>query len=354
MPSYYDKKTKKWYCKFYYTDYNGTRRQKKKCGFTLQRDSKEWERRFLEMHSRDVNICFSSFTAIYLHDMESHLKESTMQTKKQIINNQLVPYFKQMYLSQITPVDIRNWQNSMLRLQNENGYSKSYIQAMHHQLSAIFNYAVKYYGLPQNPCRISGSIGSVSRKEMLFWTKQEFDSFLPALLNRPSSYLAFLLLYYTGMRTGELLALTSSDIHLSEKYISITKSFQRLHKQDVITPPKTPKSRRNISLPIFLCNNLKDYIEHLPDSDENLRLFPFTKHFLHKELRRGCQASGVKLIRIHDLRHSHASLLIELGFSPLLIAERLGHEKVETTLNTYGHLYPNKQEIVAQKLQDIF
>ncbi len=84
--------------------------------------------------------------------------------------------------------------------------------------------------------------------------------------------------------------------------------------------------------------------------DPNDRLFPYTMHFLHHEMEQGCKKSGVKKIRIHDLRHSHASLLVEMGFSPLLIAERLGHEHVQTTMDTYSHLYPNKQTEVAQRL----
>ena len=70
-------------------------------------------------------------------------------------------------------------------------------------------------------------------------------------------------------------------------------------------------------------------------------------------MKRDSQISRVKKIRVHDLRHSHASLLVELGFSPLLIAERLGHEKVETTMETYSHLYPNKQTEVTAKLQEM-
>lgn len=85
----------------------------------------------------------------------------------------------------------------------------------------------------------------------------------------------------------------------------------------------------------------------------NDRLFPYTMHFLHHEMKRGCKKSGVKKIRIHDLRHSHASLLVEMGFSPLLVAERLGHEHVQTTMDTYSHLYSNKQKEVAQRLDTL-
>ncbi|BDR73708.1 site-specific recombinase XerD [Clostridium tetani] len=96
------------------------------------------------------------------------------------------------------------------------------------------------------------------------------------------------------------------------------------------------------------------YVNKLYDYKDSDRIFNFTKFFLKNEMQRVCKKSGVKQIRIHDLRHSHASLLIELGFTPLLISERLGHEKVQTTLDTYSHLYPNKGDVVANKLDDLY
>ncbi len=136
--------------------------------------------------------------------------------------------------------------------------------------------------------------------------------------------------------------------------MTINKSYQRLDTRDVITPPKTPKSNRVISLPDFLVDELKAYTEKLYGLHKHDRIFPYTKHFFEHEMKRGTKDGEVKKIRLHDIRHSHASLLIELGFSPLAIADRLGHEKVETTLNTYSHLFPHKRDEVADKLQKCF
>lgn len=162
--------------------------------------------------------------------------------------------------------------------------------------------------------------------------------------------MAFMVLNWTGIRLGELLALTAADVDFEKRTISITKSYQCLGKKDVITPPETSKTKRVITIPEFLAADIKDYIDNLYGVGENDRMFPITKYFLEHEIKRGIKESGVKKIRIHDLRHSHASMLIELGFSPLEIADRLGHEKVETTLNTYSHLYPNKQAKLADRL----
>jgi integrase len=185
---------------------------------------------------------------------------------------------------------------------------------------------------------------------MEFWTKAEFDTFIEHMMDKHTSYLAFSTLYWTGMRIGELLALTPADVDVNKKTISITKSYQRLKSRDVITEPKTQKSKRTISIPSFLVADYEDYFTRIYNFDVNSRIFNVTKGYLSSEMRRGVKESGVKKIRLHDLRHSHASHLIELGFTPVAIAERLGHEKVETTLNTYVHLYPNKQNEIADKL----
>ena len=186
---------------------------------------------------------------------------------------------------------------------------------------------------------------------MDFWTKQEFKEFLPSMDSKPEARMAFLLLYWTGMRIGELLALTYEDIDLEKRCITINKSYQRLNGKDMITPPKTPKSNRKISIPPFLVEELKEYCSMLYGITANERMFRFTKSFMEHEMVRGIKETGVRRIRLHDLRHSHASLLVEMGFQPLAIAERLGHEKIETTLNTYSHLYPNKQAELAEKLE---
>ena len=148
---------------------------------------------------------------------------------------------------------------------------------------------------------------------------------------------------------GELLALTPQDIDLDNKVIRITKSYQRLEGKDVITDPKTPKSKRNVSMPDFLCEELKDYIGRLYGLLPTDRIFHLTKSFLHHEMTRGAEKSGVKRIRIHDLRHSHVSLLIDMGFTALAIGDRVGHESEKITYR-YAHLFPSKQTEMADRL----
>lgn len=341
-----DKKTGKWLIQYRYTDWQGKRRKSTKRGFATKREAEEWLRNFLITQKADFDMKFEDFWKMYCADMETRLREHTMRTKKYIVELKILPYFGNKRVNDITAADIRQWQNELIKM----GYSPTYLKTINNQLSAIFNYAVRYYDLKSNPCAKAGSMGKSKAEEMDFWTGEEFRKFIDSVMNKRLSYMAFMILYWTGMRLGELLALNPKDVDLEKRTISITKSYQRLGKKDVITPPKTPKSKRVITIPEFLAADIKDYMDSLYDLQEDDRLFPITKYYLEHEMQRGIKASGVKRIRVHDLRHSHASMLIELGFSPLEIANRLGHEKVETTLNTYAHLYPNKQTKLAERL----
>ena len=341
-----DKKTGKWLIQYRYTDWQGKRRKSTKRGFATKREAEEWLRNFLITQKADFDMKFAEFWKMYCADMETRLREHTMRTKKYIVELKILPYFGNKRVNDITAADIRQWQNELIKM----GYSPTYLKTINNQLSAIFNYAVRYYDLKSNPCAKAGSMGKSKAEEMDFWTGEEFRKFIDSVMNKRLSYMAFMTLYWTGMRMGELLALNPKDVDLEKRTISITKSYQRLGKKDVITPPKTPKSKRVITIPEFLAADIKDYMDSLYELQENDRLFPITKYYLEHEMQRGIKESGVKRIRVHDLRHSHASMLIELGFSPLEIANRLGHEKVETTLNTYAHLYPNKQTKLAERL----
>ena len=341
-----DKKTGKWLIQYRYTDWQGKRRKSTKRGFATKREAEEWLRNFLITQKADFDMKFEDFWKMYCADMETRLREHTMRTKKYIVELKILPYFGDKRVNDITAADIRQWQNELIKM----GYSPTYLKTINNQLSAIFNYAVRYYDLKSNPCVKAGSMGKSKAEEMDFWTGEEFRKFIDSVMNKRLSYMAFMTLYWTGMRLGELLALNPKDVDLEKRTISITKSYQRLGKKDVITPPKTPKSKRVITIPEFLAADIKDYMDSLYDLQENDRLFPITKYYLEHEMQREIKESGVKRIRVHDLRHSHASMLIELGFSPLEIANRLGHEKVETTLNTYAHLYPNKQTKLAERL----
>ena len=335
-----------WHIQYRWTDWTGTKKKSQKRGFKTKKEAEEWYAHFILQQTSDPTMTLNDFWEIYKADMEKRLRKTTMKQKEYVMKDKVLPYFGNTPINAITAPMIRKWQGEMI----DKGFKPTYLKTINNQLSAIFNYAVRYYDLKSNPCAKAGSMGKSKAEEMDFWTGEEFRKFIDSVMNKRLSYMAFMTLYWTGMRLGELLALNPKDVDLEKRTITITKSYQRLGKKDVITPPKTPKSKRVITIPEFLAADIKDYIDSLYELQENDRLFPITKYYLEHEMQRGIKESGVKRIRVHDLRHSHASMLIELGFSPLEIANRLGHEKVETTLNTYAHLYPNKQTKLAERL----
>lgn len=187
---------------------------------------------------------------------------------------------------------------------------------------------------------------------MLFWTLDEYKRFAEEMMDKPLSYYAFQMLYWCGIREGEMLALTPKDFDFKAETVTINKSYQRIKGRDVITTPKTKKSNRTIKMPKFLCEEMQGYLGMFYSAGDNDRIFPVSKSYMHHEMDRGAEAAGVKRIRIHDLRHSHVSLLIEEGFTALAIADRLGHESIEVTYR-YAHLFPSKQTEMANKLDDL-
>ena len=219
-----DKKTGKWLIQYRYTDWQGKRRKSTKRGFATKREAEEWLRNFLITQKADFDMKFEDFWKMYCADMETRLREHTMRTKKYIVDLKILPYFGNKRVNDITAADIRQRQNELIKM----GYSPTYLKTINNQLSAIFNYAVRYYDLKSNPCAKAGSMGKSKAEEMDFWTGEEFRRFIDSVMNKRRSYMAFMTLYWTGMRLGELRALTPADFDFETNMLSITKSYQRI------------------------------------------------------------------------------------------------------------------------------
>ncbi|MBQ8188541.1 MAG: site-specific integrase [Lachnospiraceae bacterium] len=347
MPIYKDEKTGNWYVKCYYQDYTGTKKQKLKRGFKLQREAKEWERSFLEKMQGTPDMTFQALYDLYIEDMSHRLRQTSIEGKKNVFKNRILPYFKDKPVNAITPADVRAWQN----VQISQGYSDAYLDRIQNMLTTILNYAVKYYNLPSNPCDRAGHMGKRTRSQK-FWTVDEFNKVMASVTD-PSASTALQLLFYSGMRFGELLALTLQDFDFEANTINITKSLQHRAKAgDIVTPPKTDNGIRCISMPPAIMQTIKGYTERIYGISAKDRVFTFTKSLISGNMKRGAAAAGLPIIRIHDIRHSHVSLLIDMGFSPHLIAERIG-DTVQMVNNTYGHLYPTKHKEVADKLNEL-
>ena len=353
MPTYKDKKNGTWYVVCQYTDYKGVSKQKCKRGFGTRREAIQWETDFSLQQDASMDMKMSDFIGIYLTAIKPRIKQSSYEIKRQVIDAHILPAFGNKAVNAITSRDVLLWQNQLITHRDERGkgYSKSYLKTLHNQLSCIFNYAVNNYDLRSNPARKAGNMGSEDEVKIDFWTKEEYEKFSYQAMDDPLSYYAFEVLYWTGIREGELLALTPSDFDFDNETLSITKTYHRFHGEDVITKPKTKKSVRTVSLPSFLVEEVKEYISlqyHIAPDD---RLFPVSKDYLLLKMKKYSRLAGVKTIRIHDLRHSHISLLINMGFTPLAIAERVGHEAIEITYR-YSHLFPSVQKEMVNKLQE--
>lgn len=343
-----------YYVQFYYKDFTGKRKRKTKRGFTTKREAKEWAYEFMRKEKSDMTMLFGSFVETYWEDISADLKDSTIDTKKHIIDLHITPYFKDLMIRDITGRDIIKWQNEI----KKKGYSDTYLRSINAQLSAIFNHAVHIYHLSFNPCNDVKSMGKAKSGNMGIWNYEDFNGFISTVDKSKEFYYAYLIFYWTGLRLGELLALNLGDIDFDNHKLTINKTYRRKKGEDIITEPKTPASVRTIYLTDYLIEELKDYTSRLYGIQKKDRLFSFSKGGIEKDFKNSIKNAqnymALKDIRIHDLRHSHASLLISEGCDIVAISHRLGHNKITTTLNTYGHLFEEKAKGIVDKLEKLY
>ena len=347
MPVYKDEQRGTWYFKCNYRDWQGEIKTKMKRGFATKKEAQKCEREFIEMQSGNMNMKLTNFVEVYFNDKGTRLKERSIMTKRTLIETKIIPYFGEKSMNEITAVDIIKWQNLLMKQE----YSPTYLRMIQNQLTALFNHAERFYDLRDNPCKKVDKMGRSNAKELNFWTKDEYEIFLETFAEGDEMYrLIFQMLFWLGCRIGEALALTSADIDLEKATISVTKTYYRRNKTDYITSPKTESSNRKITIPKFLQGEIKEYLDSQYELAPDERIFPITDRAVQKKMKQKTEEAKLKPIRVHDLRHSHIALLIEKGLQPLVIAQRVGHDSVNTTMNIYGHLYPNKQKEVADLL----
>ena len=352
MPIYKDKNMGTWYSSVYYKDWTGKTKRTTKRGFATKREAVEWEAGFRLKEAGDLDMTFEDFYKVYEREVKPKLRLNSWNTKEAIVGARIMPYFAKRRMSEIRTVDVINWQNELMKQADANGkgFSQAYLKTCQAQFSAIFNHAIKYYGLRENPVHKAGGFGMDTDPEMQIWTKEEYLKFADEIADKQESYVAFEILYWCGIRMGELLALTPGDFDFEKNELHITKSYQKINGREVITPPKTRNGIRVITMADFVADEVKTYISMIYGIENDQRIFSnMSKGKLHHELDRGCKASGVKRIRVHDFRHSHVSLLINMGFDAVAIAKRMGHESIRVTYH-YAHMFPGEQQKMADRL----
>lgn len=351
MSVYKNEQKNSWYVSFYYTEWTGKRKKKKKEGFASKKEAQAFEHNFLEKIAGQCTIRFDLLVDTYLDDCKKRVKLSTYMTKRTIIQKHIVPFFATMRTNEITSAIIRKWQICML--QNHKTKTTQYLHYINVQLSCIFNFAKKYYGLSINPVKQCNTIGDTKTREKYFWTLVEFNAFIKEIDKNDPFYIIFNVLFWTGIRRGELLALRPMDFNFKQQQIIIRRNFIYIKGKPQMNTPKTKSSWRSISAPEFLMNMVKEYIIKEKIRDDYL-LFCYLPQYIKLKIDYYSKKAGIRSIRIHDFRHSHVALLIEQGYSPMVIAQRLGHKDISTTLRVYAHLYPDKQKKLADDLDNLY
>lgn len=335
-----------------YKDINGDERVHKKRGFRLQREAKEYEAEYLRKLGSTTNMTFASFVEIYMADVWPTLKRSTQLNRENVIQTKFLPTFGRMKLQDIKPRDIIKWQNMLImkRDENGNGYSPVYLRKIRSNLNAIFNHAERYYDLKDNPAKKVRAMGKQKGTKVAFWEMKEYQRFRECAKEKPEAFYAFETLFWTGMRIGELLALTKKDIDLEKMTINVDKTYKVEDGEENITEPKTELSVRVIDLPEILRDELEDFLAMFYALPDDARPFNKSEGFYQKQFKSISKKAGVKEIKIHALRHSHISYLLASGFTPVEVGDRTGQD-AKTITENYAHAMPSKKSEMVNKLQ---
>lgn len=225
MAAYKDEARGTWYVSFHYNDWTGKNKRKLKRGFRTRKEALEYEQKFLLQQATNLDMRFADFYKLYEEDLKPKLKLNTWRTKEVIFQKKLIPYFKDKKMNEISPADIIKWQNEMIkkRQADDKPYKPTYLKTMQSELSAIFNHAVRFYNLRENPVKKAGTIGKGKADEMDFWTKEEYLKFIECVKDKPISYYAFQILYWCGIREGD----DDDKIRLNQRKPSKYKGLRR-------------------------------------------------------------------------------------------------------------------------------
>ncbi len=370
MPVYYNADKKTWYAMFYAKDYKGVNKKYKKTGFKKKKEAQEYEYEFKKKIAKSMNMSFSSLYELYFKDYSKRHKPTAINTVETFFRLHILPFFGEIEVDKIDSFMIREWQNEMLEKENGNGklFSENSKANIYASLKSLFNWAAKYQGLNENPCKNMGTFGSKkNRSEIKIWAVNDFDKFIEILeiennKDKNGKYsdfiIVFKILFWTGLRIGEVLALSENDINLEEKFIDINKTLSHINKKDYITTPKTLGSIRKVLLPETLVSDLKLYFSETQKINQNkknvksARIFNLKSSQLRYVLEKYSSQLNLPKIRLHDFRHSHASYLLYIQADITAISKRLGHDNLQTTINTYSHLYKDANKQLMKKLND--
>ncbi len=344
-----------------------------KGGFRTKREAEDYLREQLNRLDRGQylkyeNMTVGEFLNLWLVEHAKHnMKQSTFSNREIMIHKRIVPAIGNILLEDLKPIHFKRFYNQLA----DAGLSAQYIHSMHSLMRSAFKHAFKWQISKTYIMEHVDAPKLTSKKQLQTWTLEQSVKFLKYTSELQNEYchIAYVLAIFTGMRRGEVLGLRWSDINLEKKTLQVVQSVYRNNGQaPTIQTPKTANSTRSITLP----DNVIDELRSHKIKQNQMRLLfgaayldhglvcpnpngaPMDPRLLYGHFTKCAKQAGLPAIRFHDLRHTHATIMLQLGEHPKVVSERLGHSNVNITLNTYSHVLPNMQEDAARKLFDAF
>lgn len=336
---------------------DGSVKNIRKSGFARKRDAQDYFEAVKaqikaknDKNTSPAHILFEDMVSQYFEYKRQRTKESTMYTVEGKFAKHIMPAFRGKFFDEITVQDILKWQDSLGDISYA---SKSGLRGY---IASLYKYASRYHEAVNIVDRVEPPRNTERPREMQFWTRDQFAGFISEVQD-PTYNLFFRLLYVSGCRKGEAFALTWQDLDESAGTVTINKSITRkTHGATyAVTTPKNASSVRVVDLPRSIVADLASYRTTRPDGSTYIfgDFAPLPENTVTRVFDRAIASAGVPRIRIHDLRHSCASLLISEGISIVAVSHRLGHKNIEQTLNTYSHMMPRDNEKMLAALEGI-
>ena len=350
----------------------GKRKQKTKSGFKTKKEAQTAAAALITQLERgeyfeEKKITIKSFIEDWLENVARHnIKPSTFGGYKGTIHKRIIPALGHYKLTDLKPPAINKFYNHLLKDEN---LSEEYVEYIHSILKTAFNTAVEWEYIRTN---IFHKVKKPRRKkkEMQTWSFEEARCFLETIKDgKRHYYMLYLLAIYTGMRRGEILGLRWSDINFEAGKLSIQRTLYYTKEQGIIIQStKNNHSARTVSISDFVMSELKQHriwqIERklqfgVPYSEDgyiiaNEKGGPLNPNYVYNHFSKAIKKANVKKIRFHDLRHTHASLMLLLGEHPKIVSERLGHSSIEMTMNTYSHVTFDMQKESSDRFEKAF